>query len=120
GKTASLHEMWGGTPIPYLVSSPDTDDAGQPWCRASRYMDWTQTWTVQDFSAIARRNLASAGVRGAPSFRVVTGFDVRGRYGDGRIEQLDLKTDRGIIPLRGDKTRWALKPAPGTGRILES
>lgn len=120
GKTASLHEMWGGTPIPYLVSSPDTDDAGQPWCRASRYMDWTQTWTVQDFSAIARRNLASAGVRGAPSFRVVTGFDVRGRYDDGRIKQLDLKTDQGIIPLRGDKTRWALKPAPGTGRILES
>lgn len=120
GKTASRHEMWGGERIPYLVSSPDTDETGQAWCRASRYMDWTQTWSVDALSAIAKRNMASAGVRSAPPFRTITGFDVRGRYEDGRIRQLDLKTDRGIIPLRGDKTRWALKPAPGTGRILES
>ncbi len=120
GKTASRHEMWGGEHIPYLVSSPDTDEAGQAWCRASRYMDWTQTWSVDALSGIARRNMSAAGVRNPPAFHVVTGFDVRGRYDDGRIRQLDLKTDKGIIPLRGDKTRWALKPAPGTGRILES
>lgn len=120
GKTANRHEVWGGERIPYLVSIADTDEHGQAWCRASRYMDWTQTWTTEQLSSIARRNMEAAGVRSAPPFTTISGFDVRNRFADGRINQLDLRTDRGTITLRGDKTRWALKPAPGTGRILES
>jgi len=120
GKTASRHEMWGGERIPYLISAPDTDANGQAWCRASRYMDWTQTWDIDVLSGIARRNMAEAGVRSAPPFRTITGIEVRSRFADGRNNLMDIKTDRGTITLRGDKTRWALKPAPGTGRILES
>lgn len=120
GRTASRHEMWGGERIPYLISAPDTDDNGQAWCRASRYMDWTQTWSVETLSSIARRNMAEAGVRNAPPFREIKGFTVRDRAADGRINLLEMQTDRGAVTLRGDKTRWALKPAPGTGRILES
>jgi stage II sporulation protein D len=112
--------MWGGERIPYLIMAPDTDEQGQAWCRASRYMDWTQTWSIESLSSIAKRNMTEANVRNAPPFRTITGFEVRGRYADGRINQLELQTDRGPIILRGDKTRWALKPAPGTGRILES
>jgi stage II sporulation protein D len=120
GKTASRHEMWGGEPISYLLSRPDTDAAGNAWCRASRYMEWTQSWDVGALAAIVRDNLAEAGVRTAPPFRAITGFEVRGRFADGRVNALDIVTDRGPVTLRGDKTRWALKPAPGTGRILES
>jgi stage II sporulation protein D len=83
-------------------------------------MEWTQSWDVGALAAIVRDNLAEAGVRTAPPFRAITGFEVRGRFADGRVNALDIVTDRGPVTLRGDKTRWALKPAPGTGRILES
>jgi stage II sporulation protein D len=120
GRTASRHEMWGGDPIPYLISSPDLDPEGRPWCRASRYMDWTQEWDADALAGIVRRNLPDAGVRNAPSFRSIEGFTVRDRAADGRIRLLDIRTNGGTITLRGDKTRWALRPMPGTGRILES
>ncbi len=120
GVTASRHEVWGGEPIPYLVSAPDTDAEGRVWCRASRYMDWTQTWDAAALANIVRANLRSAGVQNGPDFRAIRGFNVRDRYSDDRIRLLEVVTDRGVIELRGDKTRWALKPAPGTGRILES
>lgn len=120
GKTASRHEVWGGAPIPYLISAPDTDAAGNAWCRASRYMAWTQEWNLDALAAIVRKNLPDAGVRGAPAFRTLEAIEVRSRYADGRVNLLDIRTDRGTITVRGDKTRWALRPAPGTGRILES
>jgi stage II sporulation protein D len=120
GMTAARHEMWGGPSIPYLQSRPDLDPQGQPWCKASRYMAWTQEWSDDALAAIVRKNLGEAGVRSAPAFRTITGFDIRSRYADGRINTLEIRTDRGAFSMRGDKTRWALKPAPGTGRILES
>ena len=120
GTTASRHEVWGGEAVPYLHSSPDLDESGTPWCAASRYMQWTQEWDADQLAGIVRRHLPDAGVRQAPAFRRITGFDVRSRFADGRINALDIRTDAGPITLRGDKTRWALKPAPGTGRILES
>src|SRR5690606_3757812 len=60
GRTASRHEVWGGERIPYLITAPDADSAGEPWCRASRYMSWTQTWDADALAAIARRNMAEA------------------------------------------------------------
>lgn len=120
GETASRHEVWGGAPVPYLVSAPDTDESGHAWCRASRYMAWTQSWDADALAAIVRKHLPDAGVRDAPAFRALKGFEVRSRFADGRINTLEIRTDRGPVLLRGDKTRWALKPAPGTGRILES
>ena len=120
GKTASRHEVWGGAPVPYLISAPDTDATGNAWCRASRYMAWTQEWDVDALTAIVRKNLSDAGVRGAPSFRSLKSVEVRSRFADGRVNLLDIQTDRGTITVRGDKTRWALRPTPGTGRILES
>lgn len=120
GITAGRHEMWGGPRIPYLVSAPDTDDQGRAWCRASRYMDWTQSWDPAALASIVRKNLSSANAGAAFPFQKITGFRVRDRYADGRINVLEMSTDRGRIELRGDKTRFALRPGTGAGRILES
>jgi stage II sporulation protein D len=120
GRTAARHEAWGGESIPYLQSVPDLDPEGRAWCRASRYMAWTQVWDADALVVIVRKNLPDAGVRTAPPFKAITGFEVKGRRPDGRIDALEIRTDRGAITLRGDKTRWALRPSPGTGRILES
>jgi stage II sporulation protein D len=120
GHTASRHEMWGGTPIPYLIGRPDVDAEGRAWCRASRYMSWTQSWDSPALAAILRKNLSSANAGPALPFQKITGFRVRDRYQDERISVLEVSTDRGRIDLRGDKTRFALRPGAGTGRILES
>jgi stage II sporulation protein D len=83
-------------------------------------MQWTQSWDADALAAILRKNLPDAGVRSAPPFREITGLEVKSRRADGRVDALEIRTDRGTVTVRGDKTRWALKPSPGTGRILES
>ncbi len=120
GITAARNEVWGGPAIPYLVSQPDRDSLGRPWCRASPYMHWTQSWDAQALAGILRANLASAGVDNPPSFRRITGLQILGRFSDGRIRTLRVQTDGGPIDLHGDKIRFALRPGPGTGRILAS
>jgi stage II sporulation protein D len=118
GMTASRHEVWGGPEIPYLISRPDRDESGAPWCRLSRYLEWTQSWAAADLAAILRANLKPAGVDSAPAFRGLEGFRVSSRFADGRIGALEVSTDRGVFELHGDKIRTALKSAQG--RILRS
>jgi SpoIID/LytB domain protein len=120
GHTASRHEVWGGPQVPYLISGPDTDAQGRAWCAASRYMNWTQSWDADALAVILRRNISAANGRGPASFQKITGARVRERFSDGRIQLLEIATDRGRVELRGDKTRFALRPGSGSGRILES
>lgn len=120
GHTASRHEVWGGPQVPYLISEPDTDAQGRAWCAASRYMNWTQGWDADALAVILRRNFSAANGRGPASFQKITGARVKERFSDGRIALLEISTDRGRLELRGDKTRFALRPGAGTGRILES
>lgn len=120
GRTAGKHEVWGGDSIPYLVSRPDTDGIGEPFCRASKYMSWTQEWTRPQLAAILKRNLRTAGVPDFPSFSGIEGISVAQRSGCGRVRELDIQTDRGVIPVRGDKTRWALRPSGSEDKILPS
>ncbi len=120
GRTASRHEVWGGPTIPYLISQPDQDSLQRPWCRASSYIHWSQSWDLNKLTGIIRANLGSAGVRNAPSFHKLLGFRVQGRFACGRIQSLEVNTDGGAFVLQGDKIRFALKPGSGTGQVLES
>jgi stage II sporulation protein D len=120
GRTASKHEVWGGDSIPYLVSRPDTDAVGEAWCQASKYMAWSQEWTQPQLAGILKRNLRSAGVADFPAFTGVSAIAVSQRATCGRARLLAIQTNRGPITVKGDKTRWALRP-PGTEeKILPS
>jgi stage II sporulation protein D len=81
-------------------------------------MRWTESWDIADLTNILRRNLESAGVPSTPEFWRVKDFKVKSRFSDGRINILEVKTDRGTFELHGDKIRVALKTA--SGRMLES
>ena len=118
GTTASRNEVWGGPVIPYLITQPDRDTADKPWCSASRYMRWSESWDAADLAAILRKNLSVAGVRNAPAFHRLKDLDVRSRFSDGRINVLEVVTDKGSFELHGDKIRFALKTSKG--RMLES
>jgi SpoIID/LytB domain protein len=120
GRTAAKDEVWGGEPLPYLVSRPDTNDVGDNYCSASKYSSWEDSWSAPQLSAILRRNLRSAGVPDHPSFSVLKGIDVTQRAACGRIRVLKLSTDRGPILVKGDKVRWALRPSANENKILPS
>ena len=120
GMTASRHEVWGGSSIPYLLSRSDLDGMGHPWCRASRYLEWTQEWKSEDLAGTIRRNLADVGVASAPAFHRLTGLRVSNRFSDGRINTLEVQTDKGSFELHGDKVRLALRYGSNGGTMLRS
>jgi stage II sporulation protein D len=120
GRTASKHEVWGGDSIPYLVSRPDLNELGDPFCQASKYSSWNQQWTPVQMASILRQDLKSAGVADFPPFSKVQGFDVSQRASCGRIRLLTIRTDRGPIQVKGDKVRWAMRPSAASDKILPS
>jgi stage II sporulation protein D len=120
GHTASKHEVWGGDSIAYLISRPDLDPLGEPYCAASRYCAWTQEWSQPQLAGIVRRNLRAAGVTDAPSFSSIKGLDIQQRAACGRIRLLKIQTDKGAILVKGDKVRWALRPSASEPKILPS
>ncbi len=120
GHTASKHEVWGGDSIPYLVSRPDLDLLGEPYCAVSKYSDWTQEWSQAQLAGILRRNLRAAGVMDAPPFSSIKGMEIAQRAAGGRIRLLNIKTDKGLIQVKGDKVRWALRPSATDDKILPS
>lgn len=120
GRTASKHEVWGGDSIPYLVSRPDTDGVGDAFCQASKYIAWTQEWTQPQLAGILKRNLRSAGVADFPAFTGISALAVSQRASCGRARLLTIQTNRGPITVKGDKTRWALRPPGADDKILPS
>ena len=120
GRTASKHEVWGGDSIPYLVSRPDTDGLGEPYCQASKYMAWTQEWNQPQLAGILKRNLRSAGVAEFPDFTGIAGIAVTQRAVCGRARLMAIETNRGSVTVKGDKTRWALRSPGGEDKIMPS
>ncbi len=120
GRTAGKHEVWSGDSIPYLISRPDTDGLGDSFCHASKYSTWNEEWSLPQLAGILKRNLKSAGVPAYPSFSTVKDVGVDARAPSGRIRVLRIITDKGPILVKGDKVRWALRPAASEDKILPS
>ncbi len=120
GKTAAYHEVWAGPSIAYLQSMPDIDESGKNFCSASRFSHWEERWDIRSLPAVMRSNLGSAGVKNAPAFTRVDDVRILTRTGSGRVGRMQILTDAGPIEVRGDKTRWALKPASRSYSILPS
>ncbi len=120
GKTAAYHEVWSGPSIPYLQSMPDLDENGKTYCSASRFSHWEETWDMRALPAVVRANLRAAGVGNPPAFTRVDDVRILTRDGSGRVAHMEILTDGGPIVVRGDKTRWALKPASKSYSILPS
>ena len=75
---------------------------------------------MPQLAGILKRNLASANVGRHAPFTKVLRMDVTSRAACGRVRMLRIATDRGEILVKGDKVRWALRPAGAEERILPS
>lgn len=141
GHTASIAAVWPYADDPALRGRPDRRPDGRPWCAASRYATWRQVWTWDELNAIVARTLpayvtyARAPGReawGADVFRPATAdaspdapghlcdLVVRSRDRDGRVTALLVRTAAGEYLVRGDRTRWVLRPPEGGPWLLRS
>lgn len=141
GVSSNIHEVWPYAPEAYLQSRPDAPAAGgEPFCAGYRHFDWRETWPAADLEKTLQTTLPeylaymAEGDRPGWSGAVFTpraGGDgsrpgglldlaIKGYTTSGRVARLDVVTDAGIYHVRGDRTRWVLKPASGQPAILRS
>jgi len=142
GQSSQIEEVWPKEASAYLINHKDSatyqDD---PFCSASRYYNWTESWTAAGLEATLQKTLPeyvawmSVGSRGrwaGPLFSPSKGgvdpekpgrlinLEVIDRTRSGRVAQLVITTEAGTYHVRGDRTRWVLKPASGNPSILRS
>ncbi|MBF0431020.1 MAG: SpoIID/LytB domain-containing protein [Fibrobacteria bacterium] len=121
GKTANIHDVWGQRTKHYLSTRSDANPNGLNYCKASKYSTWHESWSLPKLSQIVRINLASAKPDKMLKFTRIKGLEVTKRAACGRVKNLKITTDNGVINIRGDKTRWALRrDMPGNPILLSA
>ena len=115
GKTEDIKQVWGKPSQSYL--KPVEDDQFCSW--ADNYK-WEETWTAE-----ALMNNVEGFLRSAYSLRTGDPGDlldlrVIRRASSGRVELLEVVTDKGSYEIAGDKIRWALRKGSDPNSILPS
>ncbi len=141
GHTASIDAVWPYAADPVLTARPDRRPDGRPWCAESRYAAWQTRWAWQELSETLKRTLpdyvayATAGGRerweralftpAAPGARpdapgALLDLEVAARTASARVAELVITTEAGRYVVRGDRTRWVLRPPDGGSSLLRS
>lgn len=114
GSTVERDVATGGPPAPYLrrVSDamPGTD---RHYCDLSPSWSWTRRLSLTELDVVLERYLSSyssapAGDVGRPR-ELAVGSHTAG----GRVAVLDVRTDRGVFPVRGNAIRYVLRTPRG-------
>jgi stage II sporulation protein D len=119
GTTAEPSEVWRTADAPYLRKVSDRIGAtDRYYCQSAPRYRWSRTLSGSQINAALEQYLrAYATVPGGkPGTARVIG--VRSRTPSGRVGIIDIETDRGMFPLRGNDMRYVLRQ-PG-GEILAS
>lgn len=119
GSTAEAPEVWRTAGSAYLQRVSDRiGSTDRYYCDAAPRFRWTRTLSQTQLNAGLAQYLGSyANVprAGPGSARHVA---VRGNTRSGRVATLEVETDRGAFPVRGDDIRYVMR-LPG-GEILPS
>jgi len=141
GHTASIDDVWPTDPDPALRGVKDQRPDGRPFCADSKYAQWRQQWTWSELEAVLQYSLPAyldavarpgRAAWAAEAF-IPSGSDASGRQpgtlldlkvdrrtSDGRVDVLTVTTDAGRYHIRGDRTRWVLRPPKGRPSLLRS
>jgi stage II sporulation protein D len=120
GATANINEVWSSNPVPYLTSLSDKNTHKVNFCRKSSYTHWFESWNREQLTNIIKANLKKARADKQLDFTRLLNMKVEKQTKSGRVETLQITTDKGIIRVKGDKTRWALRRKTPDGPILFS
>lgn len=119
GKTATM-KVWQKNDLPYLKEVLDFDANNQPWCKVSGYTTWEWAWTNKQLVEIANKYLSTANPSRIVKIKSIDDIKFTLLSPMGRIDELKLYTDKGVIIIKGDKTRWLLRSASNHSKILPS
>jgi len=142
GVSSLIEEVWPYEAEAYLKSQEDKSSGRQkPFCGDYKYFNWRETWTLEKLQTTLQKTLPeylkymSTGDRShwtGPIFipgKTGSHPDRPGQLLDleitryttsGRVAVLKVTTDAGEYHVRGDRTRWVLKPPGGHPAILRS
>jgi stage II sporulation protein D len=119
GSTAEPTEVWRTTSVPYLKRVSDrVEGSTRYYCESAPRYRWTRTLSRSELQAALDRYLAfyasvPENTPGHPRHIAVVSHTP-----SGRVATLEIETDRGAFPLRGNDIRYVLR-APGS-EILSS
>ncbi|MEX2180380.1 MAG: SpoIID/LytB domain-containing protein [Gemmatimonadaceae bacterium] len=119
GTTAEANEIWRTPGAEYLQRVSDRmGNSDRYYCDISPRYRWTRELQGAELNESLARYLAqySAVPGGQPG--TARGLHVRTNTASGRVGVLDVETDRGTFPVRGNDIRYVLR-APG-GEMLSS
>lgn len=100
GQTENCHEVWGGSPVPYLMSFPDVDERGRPYAEGARLMTWNTAYTQQEFENLLRA--------GGYSLGAVVEVWIAETTSSGRVASVRIVGTHGEATIRGNDLRWIL------------
>lgn len=122
GSTAAASEVWRSGDEPYLQPVSDRiPGTNRYYCDISPSFRWTRTLDARTLDAALAKYLADYAEGGAIAARApghARDVEISSRTGSGRVGALTITTDRGNFTVRGNDTRYVLRP-PG-GAILHS
>jgi stage II sporulation protein D len=114
GTTADANEAWSGPASAYLRRVSDqVPNSPRFYCDQAGRFRWTRTFSAADLNATMAqylRRYASVPASGPGALRAV---NVQNRGGSGRVTLVQLETDRGKFPVRGDDIRSVIRAASG-------
>jgi stage II sporulation protein D len=119
GMTAEPKEVWRSNDVAYLRRVSDKIGTSERYyCDAAPRFRWSRTFTAPQLNAALAQYLAAyASVpQGGPG--AARHVSVVSTTASGRVGALEVETQRGEFPVRGDDIRWVLR-SPG-GDILNS
>ena len=115
GHTEAIEDVWERPAEPYLKSVDDDE-----FCAWSSYWEWTENCTrawldSNVFAFVEKEKLGNRKLLGELlSMRIVA------RRATGRVEEMQLIFEHGLIPLAGDRSRWAIGRPSRNSAILPS
>ncbi len=115
GKTEYIEQVWDKPKEPYLIS---IDDGA--FCAWSKNYNWEERWTKEMLEKNLIRFLDSIQIFPDKLWGNLQDLKIKERSPSGRVEWLEVITDKDTYPLRADKIRWALKKSNGSSSILPS
>ncbi|MDP6419522.1 MAG: SpoIID/LytB domain-containing protein [Candidatus Krumholzibacteria bacterium] len=110
GHTVAIDDAWNHAPVPHLGAVRDEDEKGRSWCSSSRYFRWTHSWSAKELGEILRAYLPRySDLREGSDIGHLRDVRILEYSQDGRIRLLEVSTDRGSFPVKGDRIRSVLK-----------
>lgn len=122
GHTSTIDHVWSREFEAYLVGRRDADEDRRSWCRESPHFRWSEAWSARELGDVIREHLpAELDPTLTPAqIGVLEGVHVVSRDESGRVQRLQIRTDRGAFEVWGDRIRWVLRPVRGRFPILRS